>query len=103
MSKITEEEKQMLIEKRIAKIDVNKTYAMDLFKVYFKESPKENLRAWGNLTKEKKVKLMKYIIKKEDKEMSAYCFSQHKLNPKKALELLAGMKDSQLKEFGVRQ
>ena len=103
MEKITEEEKELLIQKRIEKINEDKGYALDLFKTYYKENPQENLRAWRLISEQKKRDIVKKIIKEEDKGFLKFCVKQHPINIKKQLELLKNLKDQQLRELGIRK
>jgi len=103
MEKITDEERELLIIKRIEKINEDKGYALDLFRTYYKDNPKENLKAWRIMSENKRRDIVKKIIKEENKGFLQYCVKQHPINIKKQLELLAGLKDQQLRELGIRK
>jgi predicted nucleic acid-binding OB-fold protein len=103
MEKITNEERELLIQKRIERINEDKGYALDLFKTYYKESPIENVKVWKLISEQKKRDIVKKIIKEENKGFLQYCVKQHPINIKKQLELLSGLKDQQLRELGIRK
>ena len=67
INKITKEEKEQLIERRIEKINLDNRYARELFKTYYKDDPKENMKAWQTLEDKKKRKIVKQVIEWEDK------------------------------------
>ena len=98
--KITEEERELLIIKRIERIDKDQEYAKQLFETWYKDSPVENVRAWRNSSPELKRKIVEEIIKKEDKGMVGMAL---KMSPIKWKEKLSDMKHQQLVEWGVRQ
>jgi hypothetical protein len=103
MEKITNEEKELLIQKRIEKINKDKGYALDLFHVYYKENPQENVRVWRLIPDQKKRDIVKNILKEEDKGFLMYCVKQHPINIKKQLKLLSELKNQQLRELGIRK
>jgi predicted nucleic acid-binding OB-fold protein len=103
MKKITEEEKELLIQKRIEKINNDRGHALDLFRIYYKESPKENLKCWYMISEQKKRDIVKKIIKEEDRGFLKFCVKQHPINIIKQLELLKNLKDQQLREWGIRK
>lgn len=99
---ITKEEKDLLIKKRIEKIDSSNKYAKELFSIWFKENPKENLEEWKTLTYEKKYKIVKEIVAKEHKEFLRVSLQTHKLNLKNAMGMARNLINDQLKELKIR-
>lgn len=103
IQKITEQEKNLLLEKKIEKIDKDTKYAKELFETYFDDPFQENIDAWQAMDNKAKAKLVKKIIKFEDKAMVNEAFAVNKTNPKAALSYLNNLKVTQLKHFGVRK
>ena len=103
MNKITDIERKALISKRVSLIDSDAKYAKRLFKLYYKDDVKDNLKAWKELTDKKKIKIVRQIIKWEDDAAIQYAKTLHRWNMKKVLNEVHKYKHTQLIEFGIRK
>jgi len=99
--KITEEDRENLILKRIEKIDTDKKYALELFELYYKDVPRENYNDWKISNTKKKRKIIKQIIKWEDDSVLRMGLNLFKFKIKKQLQYANDFKINQLKEFGI--
>lgn len=105
ITKVTKEEKEQLIIKRINKIDTDKKYALEMFKTYRVEEvkPKDSWIEWQGLTDKDKRKFIEQVIEIEDKCFIKQGTAIHRWNLKKVAQFVNDCKDKQLKEFGVRE
>lgn len=103
MEKISKQEKEQLLQKRIEHINNSRKYATELFALYYKNPPAENWRSWQKLTEEKKKELVKSMIAKEDKAMIAQGIKLHRFNLKAATRVAHDFKVKQLIEYGIRK
>lgn len=100
--KITKEEKDQLIIKRIEYLNKHKKHALDLFEAYYKDNPKDNWNDWVKADYALKEKVIKNIISKEDNMFIQESARKHGLNLKKAANYLKQLKHEQLVAYGVR-
>ena len=101
--KITLEEKELLTQYRILKIDSDKDYARDLFETYYKDNVETNLEQWTKLSKEDKIVIAEHINDQENKGFTSHAFKTHPINVNKAMMLISTLKNYQLKEWGIRK
>ena len=102
--KITNEERDLLLVKRMEKLDKSKAYQRDLFKTYYKEEElKGNMQAWAKYNYKQKLKIVKQIQKWEDKAILQGAYQIHKFNVPQALDYVRKFKHKQLVSFGVRE
>ena len=100
---ISKEEKDLLIKERIKRVDNNQRHALDLFKVWYSENPKENYLEWKTLDYDKKYKLIKDIVAKEHKEILRVSLQTHKLNLNQGMRMADNLINDQLIKFNIRK
>ena len=103
MNKITKDEKELLILKRIELVDIDKDYAKKLFKTYYKDDVKDNLKAWKDADDKTKRKVIKQIIVWENKSALKQGSIIHRTNLKGIMEFVKEFKHKQLQEFNIRK
>jgi len=103
MNKITKEEKELLILRRIELIDIDKDYAKKLFKTYYKDDVEDNLKAWKDANDKTKRKVIKQIIVWEDKAALQQGSVIYRTNLKAILRFVKEFKHKQLQEFKIRK
>lgn len=101
--KITQEEKDLLIQLKIRKLDTDPKYSKEIFELYYKNQIEENLEAWQKLDQDGKVKVVKQIIEFEDKAISQFAFKTYKIQVNKALMYLSLLKHQQLVQWRIRK
>lgn len=103
MNKITKLEKEELINLKIEKIDSNEQYAFQIFKTYYKDNPKDNLKDWKQFDDKQKKKIVKQITKFEDDAFIQQGKLIYGMKVNKIMDFVKECKHKQLVEFGIRK